>query len=92
LGCRRPCLSSHMSLSKQWVATTDTKPKRAERVYGNEDVRKALRYLLAHEERGAEAPTPWAVAQRLELPSMYQPVRRGVVRVLRLCDQHWTTA
>ena len=53
-------------------------PPRTERAYGDQDVRKALRFMLAHVEKGVAPPTAWAVSRMQQfMPAMYEPVRAG---------------
>ena len=49
--------------------------KLGEREYTDDDVRKGLRYIQAAVDTGGAAPTGYAVAQLLKLPSSERAVR-----------------
>ena len=52
------------TMSKPLFAVArEAAPPRVERAYSDQDVRKALRFMLAHVERGVTPPTAWAVSR-----------------------------
>ena len=54
--------------------------KLGEREYTDDDVRKGLRYIQAAVDTGGAAPTGYAVAQLLKLPSSERAVRTAPPR------------
>jgi len=57
--------------------------KLGEREYTDDDVRKGLRYIQAAVDTGGAAPTGYAVAQLLKLPSSERAIKRGWAEVLK---------
>mmetsp|Transcript_31942 Transcript_31942/g.101771 ORF Transcript_31942/g.101771 Transcript_31942/m.101771 type:complete len:95 (-) Transcript_31942:163-447(-) len=60
--------------------------KLGEREYTDDDVRKGLRYIQAAVDTGGAAPTGYAVAQLLKLPSSERAIKRGWAEVLASTD------
>ena len=54
--------------------------KLGEREYTDDDVRKGLRYIQAAVDTGGAAPTGYAVAQLLKLPTLGAPLQNTGLR------------